>query len=152
MVQACTGVLFTHQRRGNMKNGAQFTLSGINNIGDLPTLGIHDFYLDKRAIKVYTPYAMNKSMYLPYGIDGPKVKIVGSHLAVADYTAWKEVYANDILLVKEFGYPSYAFFKEAPAQWWIDSIEVDTQAGWRQGSGIRYTINLDLYKYLEEES
>lgn len=149
-MEVATGIKFEQFRQSNTKSASgDIAISAASSMQILPPLGIHELIIDSRAVKVYFPYQQTKSIYVQTGVEGPVIKLVGSYLDMANYSLWEEVYANDYLEVKEFDYPIYngAISSATPNnQWWVDTIEVDSQSGWRAGNAIRYVINLNLYK------
>lgn len=136
------GITFAHHRIENMMDGEEFKISQ-GDLGALPTLMIKQIAIDKQANKVYVPYGNQKSYYLPIGMNGPIVKIIGY---VNDATLWDGVFTNDYLSVTEFGYPTYARTIAVASEWWIDNVNFDAKTGYVYNGKIRYDLNLDIYK------
>jgi len=155
-MQTSSGITFKHLRIENTKSASgDFEIGATTYLSTLPPLGIHELIIDKRAIKIYMPYGRNESIYYPTGMEGPVIKLVGSCTAATHYDAWEQVYANDILQVIDFSYPTYndiigASSTENPSadidEWWVDIVEMDIQPGFVFDNNVRYIVNLDLYR------
>jgi len=139
----CSGILFTHHRIESMMIGNEFNIGEGSELGDLPILGIHQIVINKQAVKTYTPYGNQKSYYLPTGMQGPMVTLTCS---VDDIEPWEDVYTNDYLTIKEFGYPTYNRTLEVGSDWWVDTITDDAKMGYIKEGNIRYGLTLELYK------
>jgi hypothetical protein len=124
-----------------MMSGEEFVISD-EVIGSLPTLMMKQIAIDKQANKVYVPYGNQKSYYLPIGMVGPTVKIVGY---INDASYWDDVYTNDYLTVEEFGYPTYSRTLSVDSEWWIDNISFDAKTGYVHNGKIRYDLEMDIY-------
>jgi hypothetical protein len=125
-----------------MMDGEQFKINQ-GNFGNLPELHVYGIVVDKTAVKEYLPYSNQQSNYLPTGMQGPMVKLLGS---IDDLTPWLELYSNDYLKVVSFT-PTNPFQTTlyVDSQWWVDTISDDTKPGFRRGSKMRYELSLDIY-------
>jgi len=117
-------------------------------IGVLDLFKIKSISIGKEAVKEYVVFGNQKSYYIPTGMNGPMVKLVGSvpREPTSGYVPWNEVYSNDYLKVIEFGFPTWAQTLSVDTKWWVDSISLDTSTAHVYNGKIRYECTLDLYK------
>lgn len=132
---------FSHSRIANKMEGTQYT-SGIEEFGKLPLYFPHSITVDKQTVKIYYPYSTQKAIYYPTGMQGPVVKMKGS---TPDINSWRAVFANDILTVDSFDYPTWNVTLYPDSEWWVDIKSADTGPGWLHNGEIRFTLSIDLY-------
>lgn len=141
------GIKFNQYRMVTEKSTTGEFSSSLEGIRSLPIILIRDLAIDKKAIKVYSPYDTHASLYIPTGIDGPNVMIVGEiEGTVYDIQMANDIFANDLLVISAFDYPSYARVLYTASQWWVKSVKLDTKPGYRHNGYIRREIQLDLSK------
>lgn len=137
-----SAISFDWSRVENKLDGTVASI-GETSLGTLPDLLIKSISCDKQCEKIYYPYANNKSIYYPTGMVGPVIKLV---CATSNVPAWREVYTNDVLTVKAFGFPTWNTILKVGSEWWVDIKSGDLQSGKVTDTGIRVTYSLDLYR------
>lgn len=134
-------ILFHQFRNENMLNDSEFVTETAD-IGELSLFRIKSIMVSKESVKEYVPYGNQKSFFLPTGMVGPTVKLIGS----VDRADWDRVYTNDYLSVVQFGFTTWTKTLTVGTTWWIDSISLDAKPGGVYNGKIRYECTLDLYK------
>jgi len=134
-------ILFHHFRNENMMDDSEF-VTNTTDIGELSLFRIKNIMVSKESIKKYMPYGNQKSFFLPTGMVGPIVKLIG----LIDRTDWDQVYTNDYLSIVQFGFTTWAKTLTVGTTWWIDNISLDAKPGGVYDGNIRYECTLDLHK------
>lgn len=140
-VLTANAIRFNHYRNENMLIESEF-ITDSQDKGELSLFRIKQIMISKESVKEYVPYGNQKSFFLPTGMVGPTVKLVGS----VDRDDWDGVYTNDYLEVVQFGYTMWSYTLAAETTWWIDNISFDAKPGGIKDGNIRYGCTLDLYK------
>jgi hypothetical protein len=137
----CNAISFEHTRIETVLNGASVETSEVS-YGTLPDLAIFSIAVDKQVVKIYYPFGNTSSVYVTLGMVGPTIKLVGH---TENITPWNALFANDILTVAAFGFPTWATIMPVGSKWWVDIKSKDTQSGRR----MRYEVSLDMVKLSE---
>jgi hypothetical protein len=155
------GILFHHYRIETSKTGQAIT-SASADLLELPIFLIKSISVSKQAVKTYIPLDATKSIYLPSAMIGPVVKLLceveadkQSQLDDETYTLEQYqtgnitvngLYSNDILVIVQFGFPTWNAILSEGSQWWVDTVDYTSKPGTKRRGKLFYEIELTIYR------